>query len=1593
MSNPRARAVCVAALLARLATAAAAQTPTMGLVGTAIPSPQATLSAPATLVVPTISWGVVANPANDAAIVTAAAYLANTSGQIAAQAKALQAGVDHMQAVLKWTDVEAALGVYDFAKVDALVNNSGTLPLVLNLAPIWDDGTTSLPAGLAFAAFSDAGVATAYQNMLTALQPHLRGRLYVLLVGNEVDTYLTTGSRRSQYSAFLAAVRTRARTLFGTNPLLVATTLRSSVVANWADWTGLDAVTDVNSFTYYPAIPLVSATFAATALSDLSAMSALGPMMFQELGVPSAGDSTEAFQAAAVQTLTGEIALLADVPGKHVPVVTWASLSDLSAAVIADFGYSSGQLTAGIGLRTTANAGKAAYAIWCGFLGGTNCADIPVVDPVCTFSLAASSGTLGAGAGSGTVALTASGGGCAWTRQVLDGAPSWVSVTPASGTGSATITYGVSANTGDASRSARFTIGDGDVFALTQAGATPPNPNPDGEAVPVCNSTTASPTGRAPIFGWTPCRQDKLNRMYSDYLANPTNPATLGGKLFKIFKTNADCNCRYADGGQYDALMFQAIGDTAYAAASYAVLEPRLQVVINLPQFDSNIPRDEMIRYLWIVDKLYGALTITQRDHLLDQIDQIFQRWVIDHSLRVGDSDEATATYFATVMLHLLFPNDARATTYYNLPVIGGLVPTKASSAVLTYQSDITARNGIRRFVEVMAAGGDWMEGASQYNYGTVQYLLEGTDAIKTATGVDYFPEVTAWVPQWGARLLSTMTPDLQQDYMWGDDQNAYQFVKSPFAMTLMKAAGVLSGTATARKLQGLYLDLVAKYGLAFQDASTMEIAVNIGDAVTLLYYDPYEVADDWKVSRSFFARGAGVTVQRGGFAPTDGFFMSHTMPHHIATTGPDVGRSDEVDHYSYYLGDWMFYKNGEWVISHPFGYASPHMISGEGGNGPLMHGIGTAEEYKAENLTASQSPTHTYVTGTTGGSLQQGDGNPNTSYLQSVFAQIAVHEWTRGLLYVPGTTETILVMDRANVTDLLDASKYPQTTAAHPDYYGFSTGLSLASANKKMFVLHTPVSPTIAGNDISWTSPLGQSVKWTSLLPVSSTKAIFNESTMSQGLGNCSTIYGCPAWAPNGNMFANVLKWHVKVSPTVSQQFDPFLNVVQVGAAGVVTLKQDNGGVGAHVTRPGQEDLLAIFNGQQGANLTLTPYDLTAHNTALATVRYRGIGYTIGWTAVASTTLVFLEDLDPNVAWTINKDGAGAGALLSCTMTPQTECLTANGEYRTTIAAAGAHTIVLVGSGSQPPPPPTSCPTITVTPTTLPNGTSGSVYSQTISASGGTAPYTFAVLSGTLPAGLTLASGGTLSGTPTSPGSYTFTVKATEPDLCIGSQSYTLVIDAPVVPGIGRIGTAQIFYDTSGSVSTLSASITMSASSSNRLALLGLLGGAADTLTSCTYAGAAMTVINKIQSPNDSWVYLLQLVNPATGANTLTCSFSANGVIAGIFQGYKGVHQTTPTQIGAGSDAPTYSASSTSTVSTTLTPTVADAWTVLMVRSWAAPDPGAGSSRVEEIDAFGMGLYDAGPHATANVQRTMEATLAFTSRAGAVLVALVPAP
>jgi hypothetical protein len=127
--------------------------------------------------------------------------------------------------------------------------------------------------------------------------------------------------------------------------------------------------------------------------------------------------------------------------------------------------------------------------------------------------------------------------------------------------------------------------------------------------------------------------------------------------------------------------------------------------------------------------------------------------------------------------------------------------------------------------------------------------------------------------------------------------------------------------------------------------------------------------------------------------------------------------------------------------------------------------------------------------------------------------------------------------------------------------------------------------------------------------------------------------------------------------------------------------------------------------------------------------------------------------------------------------------------------------------------------PPLSITTTSLAQGSINNLYSQTVQAIGGTLPYTWSISAGSLPAGLGLnAATGAITGTPSATGTSNFTVKVTDsttptPGTATAALSITinaaLAITTASLPG-GNIGTAySATVNASGGVAPYSWSIT----------------------------------------------------------------------------------------------------------------------------------------------------------------------------------------
>jgi hypothetical protein len=89
--------------------------------------------------------------------------------------------------------------------------------------------------------------------------------------------------------------------------------------------------------------------------------------------------------------------------------------------------------------------------------------------------------------------------------------------------------------------------------------------------------------------------------------------------------------------------------------------------------------------------------------------------------------------------------------------------------------------------------------------------------------------------------------------------------------------------------------------------------------------------------------------------------------------------------------------------------------------------------------------------------------------------------------------------------------------------------------------------------------------------------------------------------------------------------------------------------------------------------------------------------------------------------------------------------------------------------------------PVLAITTTSLPGGMVGTVYTATLTASGGTMPYTWSLASGALPPGVSLSQGGSLTGTPTVSGQFSFSIRVTDAGSYAVSQPLMLTVAQPI--------------------------------------------------------------------------------------------------------------------------------------------------------------------------------------------------------------------
>lgn len=200
---------------------------------------------------------------------------------------------------------------------------------------------------------------------------------------------------------------------------------------------------------------------------------------------------------------------------------------------------------------------------------------------------------------------------------------------------------------------------------------------------------------------------------------------------------------------------------------------------------------------------------------------------------------------------------------------------------------------------------------------------------------------------------------------------------------------------------------------------------------------------------------------------------------------------------------------------------------------------------------------------------------------------------------------------------------------------------------------------------------------------------------------------------------------------------------------------------------------------------------------------------------------------------------------------------------------------------------------------------------------------------------------------------------------------------------------------DNGGSTSSLTGSHT--ATGSNLIGVVGILGdnitGGNDDISGVTWGGAAMTLWDKFTTPDqnaDRFTYLYYILAPATGSQSIVISAGSTHFLLANSATYTGAAQSgnpvEGTKNSVGGAFPT-------DLTTSLTTSVNNSWTVLLAQGAATGGGGAGAGtgatkRTEGVTYKNRALFDSNGAITPAGSYSMQTT--YTSGGGGSVAGII---
>lgn len=191
----------------------------------------------------------------------------------------------------------------------------------------------------------------------------------------------------------------------------------------------------------------------------------------------------------------------------------------------------------------------------------------------------------------------------------------------------------------------------------------------------------------------------------------------------------------------------------------------------------------------------------------------------------------------------------------------------------------------------------------------------------------------------------------------------------------------------------------------------------------------------------------------------------------------------------------------------------------------------------------------------------------------------------------------------------------------------------------------------------------------------------------------------------------------------------------------------------------------------------------------------------------------------------------------------------------------------------------------LTITTTSLASASYGASYTQNLAATGGLGSYTWSMTAGSLPSGITLSTGGVLSGTPSALGTFSFTatvVDASSPQQ-VASMSFTLSVSA----AYSVVFTVQPSTTSPGAQITPAVKVLVTDSKGHAVrgavcvATLGVnpSGGTLSGTTTATTGnnGIAVFASQSINLSGNGYQMLITITSPVGGGSVLSVPFNIN--------------------------------------------------------------------------------------------------------------------